>query len=69
MQNVIKTKGCVMICRALDGYYACTNDKFYMATEKFDTLEDLESSGAIDIMNDIYNANSNKKVEEENANE
>ena len=68
MQNVIKTKGCVMICRALDGYYACTNDKFYMASEKFDTLEDLELSGVIDTMNDIYNANSNKKEDEENAN-
>ena len=64
--DIVETIGNVFICRSPTGYYACTNDKFYMASEIFADLETLKMSGVIDLMNNVYEANSYKKEEIEN---
>ena len=64
--DIVETIGNVFICRSPTGYYACTNDKFYMASEIFADLETLKMSGVIDLMNNVYEANSYKKEETEN---
>ena len=56
--SCIKTIGNVIIYQSPNGYYAATPKNFYLASEYFSSLEDLESSEIISLMNDIYIKNS-----------
>lgn len=61
--SVVKTVGNVFIHISPDGYYATTPQDFYLTSETFQTLDSLEASNIINIMNDIYSANSKTKGE------
>lgn len=69
--DVIFTKGNVRVSITPKGYYAYTKGPFSMASDCFDELESLKTSGIIDLMNDayntIYNTNVLKKEEINNA--
>lgn len=62
--NVVKTDGNVMICISASGYYASTPNDFYMASDTYNSIEDLMTSGVVDLMNDIYTSNSGRKKED-----
>ena len=62
--NVVESKGNVFICHSPNGYYACTNKDFYLASDYFSDVESLKSSGVIDLMNDIYQTNKRKEVDD-----
>ena len=50
----------VYICQSPKGYYAATPGDFYMASEYFSTIEDLNAAGIVDFMNGLYDQNSKK---------
>jgi hypothetical protein len=52
--NVVKRIGAVSIHHTPNGYYASTPNDFSMASEYFPTLEDLERTDVIKLMNDVY---------------
>lgn len=52
--NVVKRIGAVSIHHSPNGYYASTPNDFSMASEYFPTLDDLEISDVIKLMNDVY---------------
>lgn len=55
--NIIDTKGNIKICQSPKGYYAYTSGAFNMASEYFQDIETLNTSGVIDLMQDIYDSN------------
>lgn len=58
--NIVRTIGHVMICQSPNGYYAKTSGQFNMASDYFSDVESLITSGIIELMNDVYNANKSK---------
>lgn len=61
-KNVIETRDYVSICKSVDGFYATTPDDFYMVSDVYTDLTDLEQSGVIDLMNNVYRSNAEKKT-------
>lgn len=54
--NVVKRVGIVSIHHTPNGFYTSTPNNFNMASEYFPTLEDLERTDVIKLMNDVYNS-------------
>ncbi len=65
--NVVKTVGYVSIHHTSSGYYASTPADFAMASETFQSMDDLEASNVIDIMNDTYKNRFNRLGGESDA--
>lgn len=60
--NVIKTIGNILIHQTDNGFYASTPDSFYMASDYFQDLQSLESSGIIEFMDKVFQSNMLQKV-------
>lgn len=60
--NVIKTVGNILIHQTDNGFYASTPDSFYMASDYFQDLQSLESSGIIEFMDKVFQSNMLQKV-------
>lgn len=61
--DIIETIGNVFIHISPNGYYATTPEDFYLASAYFEDRESLDTSGIVDIMNNIYASNSKTKGE------
>lgn len=61
-KNTIDTKEFVKICKDITGFYTVTPEDFYMVSQSYTDMEDLLKSGVIDLMNDVYKANSRKRM-------
>lgn len=60
--NIIKTVGNILIHQTDNGFYASTPDSFYMASDYFQDLQSLESSGIIEFMDKVFQSNMLQKV-------
>lgn len=62
--NVIKTIGRVCICKSTNNmYYAVTPQDMYLVSDYYGDIESLISSGIIELMNNIYMAETWRKIE------
>lgn len=61
--DIVDTIGNVFIHISPNGYYATTPEDFYLATQYFEDRESLDASNIINVMNDVYSANSKTKGE------
>ena len=61
--NVVKTIGNVFIHLSPNGYYATTPSDFYLASDYFNSYDDIERSDVVSLMNNVYASNSTTKGE------
>ena len=54
---VVETKGNVMIKKDLNGFYANITGNFNMSSDYYSDIEELKSSGVIELMQNLYNSN------------
>lgn len=61
--NIVKTIGNVFIHLSPNGYYATTPSDFYLASDYFNSYDDIERSDVVSLMNNVYASNSTTKGE------
>jgi len=66
--NVVKRIGVVSIHHTPNGFYASTPNDFSMASEYFPTLEDLERSDVVSLMNNVFNSRFKTPIQDGDSN-